>query len=157
MKSLRGLSDKALVRQLHRIVSEEKQLTFEVLSHLAEVARRELYLAKGYSTLSDYCVCELGYGESSAWRRVRVARVIKDVPQVYDLMKSGELTFSAVLQVAGGVTLSPALHTTTQDWVKFPFTVKGKMTQVSKDRHRSGSSSKRCMKFDSPRMRNSWS
>jgi 5-methylcytosine-specific restriction endonuclease McrA len=101
MKSLRGLSDKALVRQLHQFVRQEKQLTLEVLSHLAEVARRELYLAKGYGTLSDYCVCELGYGESSAWRRVRVARVIKDVPQVYGLLNSGELSFSAVLQVAG--------------------------------------------------------
>jgi 5-methylcytosine-specific restriction endonuclease McrA len=101
MNSLKSLSDKALVQQLHRIVRQEKQLTLEVLSHLAEVARRELYLAKGYSTLSDYCLCELGYGESSACRRVRVARVIKDVPQVYDLMNSGELSFSAVLQVAG--------------------------------------------------------
>jgi hypothetical protein len=42
----------------------------------------------------------LGYGESSAWRRVRAARVIKEIPEVYDLMKANELSFSAVLQVA---------------------------------------------------------
>jgi len=100
MNSLKSLSDKALVQQLHQIVRREQHFTLEVLSHLAEVSRRELYLAKGYSTLSDYCVCELGYGESSAWRRVRAARVIKDIPQVYDLMKSGRLTLSAVLQVS---------------------------------------------------------
>jgi hypothetical protein len=67
---------------------------------LAEVEQRGLHLEKAYSTLSDYCIYELGYGESSAWRRVRAARVIKEIPEVYDLMKEDRLSFSAVLQIA---------------------------------------------------------
>jgi len=107
--SLKSLSDKALIHQLHQLVHKEQHLTLEVLSHLAEVARRELYLAKGYGSLFDYCVGELGYGESTAWRRVRVARAIKDIPEVYHLMKSGQLTFSAVCQVTR--VLTPKNHT----------------------------------------------
>ena len=54
--------------------------------------------------MSEYCIHELGYGESSAWRRVRVARVIKEFPEVYDLMKASKFSFSAVLQVANVLT-----------------------------------------------------
>jgi hypothetical protein len=42
----------------------------------------------------------LGYGESSAWRRVRAAKVIKEIPGVFDYMIENRLSFSAVLQIA---------------------------------------------------------
>jgi len=100
MNSLKRLSDKELTGRLRQLVSKEQSLTLSILPHLAEVERRGLYLEKAYSTLSDYCIHELGYGESSAWRRVRAAKVIKEVPEVYDLMKENRLSFSAVLQVA---------------------------------------------------------
>ena len=100
MNSLKRLSDKELTGRLRQLVSKEQSLTLSILPHLAEVERRGLYLEKAYSTLSDYCIYELGYGESSAWRRVRAARVIKDIPEVYDYMKDNRLSFSAVLQIA---------------------------------------------------------
>jgi hypothetical protein len=97
---LKSLSDKELTGRLQQLVREEQNLTLLILPHIAEVGRRELYLEKAYSTLTEYCIHELGYGESSAWKRVRAARVIRDVPEVYDLMKSNKLSFSAVLQSA---------------------------------------------------------
>ena len=100
MNSLKSLSDKELIGRLRQLVRKEQSLTLSILPHLIEVERRELYLQKAYSTLSEYCIHELGYGESSAWRRVRVARVIKDFPEVYDLMKGKKLSFGAVLQIA---------------------------------------------------------
>jgi len=100
MNSLKSLSDKELAGRLRQLVREEQNLTLLILPHIAEVGRRELYLEKAYRTLTEYCIHELGYGESSAWRRVRAARVIRDIPEVYDLMKSKKLSFSAVLQVA---------------------------------------------------------
>jgi len=104
MNSFKSLSDKELTGRLRQLVSKEQSLTLLILPHLAEVERRGLYLEKAYSTLSDYCIHELGYGESSAWRRVRAAKVIKEVPEVYDLMKEDRLSFSAVLQVANVLT-----------------------------------------------------
>ena len=41
-----------------------------------------------YSTLTEYCICELGYGDSSASRRVRAARVIQKIPEVYEMLKA---------------------------------------------------------------------
>jgi hypothetical protein len=100
MNSLQHLSDTELTGRLRQLVRHEQNLTLSILSHIAEVGRRQLYLQKAYSTLTEYCIHELGYGESSAWRRVRAARVIKDVPEVYDLMRNHQLSLSTVLQIA---------------------------------------------------------
>ncbi|MGD8413349.1 MAG: hypothetical protein PVF33_03915 [Candidatus Latescibacterota bacterium] len=104
MMSLKSLSNQELAGRLRQLVHKEQSLTLSILPHLAEVERRGLHLEKAYSTLSEYCIHELGYGESSAWRRVRAARVIKEIPEVYDLMKANKLSFSAVLQVANVLT-----------------------------------------------------
>ena len=198
MNSLKTLSDNELIGRLRQLVLKERNTTLSILLHLAEVARRGIHLSKGCSTLQEYCVSELGYGESSAWRRVRVARVIKDIPEVYDYMKKGTLTFSALLQVANilkpgnqaellprlvgqskhhiervvaeyelprkiydqarptlvkkrvEIAAAPACGTSKAageralpNWVKFPFTVKGKMTQFSRKYWR------RCTRSDS--------
>ena len=103
MNSLKSVSDKVLIGRLRQLVRKEQSLTLSILPHLIEVERRKLYLEKAYSTLSEYCIHELGYGESSAWRRVRVARVIEAFPEVYDLMKAKKLSFSAVLQIANAL------------------------------------------------------
>ena len=105
MNSLKGLSDKELTGRLRQLVREEQNLTLLILPHLAEVGRRQLYLEKAYSTLTEYCIHELGYGDSSASRRVRAARVIRDIPEVYDMLKDRRITLSAVVQVSS--VLSP--------------------------------------------------
>jgi hypothetical protein len=104
MNSLKNLSDNELTGRLRQLVRKEQDLTLSILPHLAEVGRRQLYLAKAYSTLTEYCVHELGYGDSSASRRVKAARVIKDIPEVYDLTKQRKLSFSAVVQVYSVLT-----------------------------------------------------
>jgi hypothetical protein len=105
MNSLKSLSDKELTGRLRQLVREEQNLTLLILPHIAEVGRRQLYLEQAYSTLTEYCIHELGYGDSSASRRVRAARVIKDIPEVYDMLKARRLTLSAVVQVSS--VLSP--------------------------------------------------
>jgi hypothetical protein len=104
MKSLKNLSNNDLLNRLRRLVEKEQNLTIEILPHLVEVERRGLHLEKAYGTLTEYCIHELGYGDSSAGRRVRAARVIAKIPEVYDLLKKRELTFCAVVQVHGVLT-----------------------------------------------------
>lgn len=104
MCALKDMSNTELVNQLKKLVLQEQNLTIKILPHLIEVEKRELYLELAYNTLTEYCIHELGYGESSAWRRVRVAHVIKRIPNVYELLVARKLTFSAVLQVANVLT-----------------------------------------------------
>ena len=103
MQSLKGLSDRELINRLRNLVKKEQTSTIDILAHLAEVDRRQLYVGYGYSSLSDYCVSHLGYGESSAWRRVSAARVVKNFPEVYDLLKKDQLTFSGVILLSGAL------------------------------------------------------
>lgn len=100
MLSLKNYSDKELVRRLRELVRKEQDLTLEILPFLAEVDRRGLYLKWGYGSLTDYCISHLRYCESSAWRRVCAARVVRDFPEVHDMLLEGRLTFSAVIAAA---------------------------------------------------------
>ena len=76
-RTLTGLSDKILLSRLHELVKNEKQTTLSILLHLAEIGRRDLYLAYGFSSLYDYCVGALGYSRSAAGRRIASARCLR--------------------------------------------------------------------------------
>jgi hypothetical protein len=103
MRSLKGFSDRELTDRLRNLVKNEQSLTIDILPHLAEVESRTLYLSYGYGSLLDYCISHLGYSESSAGRRVRAARVVGIVPEVYDLFKEEKLTFGGVLLLSGAL------------------------------------------------------
>ena len=59
MNPIATLSDSELLIKTKNLVREEKRITQEVLNHLEEIEYRKLYLARGYSSLLDYCVKEL--------------------------------------------------------------------------------------------------
>jgi hypothetical protein len=104
MRSLKSVSNIDLTNQLKKMVAQEQDLTITILQFINEVDARGLHLELAYSTITEYCIHELGYGESSAWRRVRVARAIKEIPEVYDLLIQRKISFSAVLQAANALT-----------------------------------------------------
>ncbi len=91
-------SNENLISHIKNLVSEERKLTADILESLREVERRKLFLEMGYSSLFDFCVKELGYAESSAFRRISAMRLIKDVPEVQNKILSGELSLSVVAQ-----------------------------------------------------------
>jgi len=105
MRSLKSVSNIELIKSLKQLVQKEQDLTLKILLLINEVEARGLYLKLAYSTITEYCIHELGYGHSSAGRRVRVARLIRKVPEVYDLLIKKKLSFSAAVQVAS--VLSP--------------------------------------------------
>ncbi len=104
MHALKSLSDRELVAQLRCLVEKEKSLTLEIVSHLVEVARRGLHLAKGYSSLYEYCRGELGYTDASAWRRARAAQAILRCPAAWERLIEGRVTLCALGRVHGFVT-----------------------------------------------------
>ncbi len=79
--NLKHLSNLELWDQTKNLVSQERQLTTQVLWHLREVSSRGLHLERGYSNLFTYCVEELGYTPGSAGRRVKAMKLLKDLPE----------------------------------------------------------------------------
>ncbi len=104
MRSLKSVSNLELIKSLEQLVQKEQDLTLKILLLINEVEARGLYLELAYSTITEYCIHELGYGDSSAGRRVRVARLIRKVPEVYDLLIKKKLSFSAAVQVASALS-----------------------------------------------------
>ncbi len=137
MHSLKALSDRELVSRLQSLVEKEKSLTLEIVSHLVEVARRGLHLAKGYGSLYEYCRGELGYTDASAWRRARAAQAILRCPEAWERLIEGRVTLCALGRVQGFIT-APVLEEicgkskTEVEWIAARYDAKG----ISPDRMR---------------------
>jgi len=114
--SIHKISDEELITSLDNSVKKESQCTFDILLQLAEMDRRRLGASLGYSSLYDYAVRRLGYSPGSAQRRIKAARAIKFVPEVYDCLKDGTLSLgvleviSEALRSDNAVTLIRAVH-----------------------------------------------
>src|SRR5450432_199446 len=80
---LGGLEDDQLLTALSGLVKRENDSLSDLLAHLAELDRRELCVALGYSSLFAYCTDALGFCKSSAGRRIAAARVCRDFPEAF--------------------------------------------------------------------------
>ncbi len=94
-----SLSNQALHLKLVSLATEERRITLEVLIHLREVERRRLFAERGHSSLFDYAVRELTYSESAAQRRISAMRVLKDLPELEEKVRSGELKVTQLARV----------------------------------------------------------
>lgn len=97
-KKISSLSDATIENTLRTKAAAERQLTLEVIELLEEVDRRKLHLARGFGSLLEYCVRELKYSESSAYRRISAMRVVRDVPEVKSALQNGSLNLNTVAQ-----------------------------------------------------------
>jgi len=78
-----ALSDSQLIRRLDELVHKERETTLDIIRHIIEFDRRQLYLGLSHSSLFDYCMLQLGYSGSSAQRRIKTARCICEFPEIY--------------------------------------------------------------------------
>jgi hypothetical protein len=91
---IKTLSNHDLHQKIKTLAASERQLTLVVLQHLREVEARRLFCEHGYGSLLDYCVNELKYSESSAYRRIQSMRLLKEVPEAAKSVATGALTLS---------------------------------------------------------------
>lgn len=96
--NIKALSDSELLYQTKLKVQDERRLTLEILDHLREIESRKLYAKRGFSSLFVYCIKELGYSESEAYRRIAAMRLTNQVPEVTEKIQSGLLTLTNVVQ-----------------------------------------------------------
>ena len=94
-----ALSDRELLRDTRNLVRHERHLQGAVIDHLAEIDARGLYLQRGFSSLFDYAVRELGYSDAAAARRIGAMRLCADAPQAREGLRNGSLTLSAAAEL----------------------------------------------------------
>ena len=66
---------------------------------MSEIEARGLYLERGFSSLFDYAVRELGYSDAAAARRIGAMRLCTDQPDAREGLRDGSLTLSAAAEL----------------------------------------------------------
>ena len=90
------LSDRELLEAIVRTAQEERRTTVELLTLLAELDARRLYLGEGCSSLFAYCTQVLHLSEHAAYHRIEGARAARQFPVLLDLLADGALTLTTV-------------------------------------------------------------
>ena len=104
-ESLRSLSDRQIISGTKVACDQEHSGMLSLIVHLIELERRDLHLKLGHQSLFKYCVSELGYCESSAMRRITVARCVAAFPEVYSMLESRQIKMSTVARVSKLLTM----------------------------------------------------
>ena len=96
---LSRLPDRVLLARTRQLVDRERHLHVDIIDHLREIEDRDLHLARGFSTLFDYAVNELGYSSGAAWRRTLAMRLCRRMADVRERLQHGSLTLSTAAQL----------------------------------------------------------
>ena len=96
---LSRLPDRVLLARTRQLVDRERHLHVDIIDHLREIEDRDLHLARGFSTLFDYAVNELGYSSGAVWRRTLAMRLCRRMADVRERLQTGSLTLSTAAQL----------------------------------------------------------
>ena len=76
----RSLSDDALLLSLAAVLRDSRRTEVDLLEHIAEVDRRQLYLREACSSMFVYCVERLHLSEPETALRIQAARAARRHP-----------------------------------------------------------------------------
>ena len=102
------LSPLAARRRLDEVDLEEKSRLAEALALIALMDARGDYLEAGYSCMQRYCMEHMHMSEEQAQRRIRVARLGRAIPLVFERIADGRLTLSNACELAPVLTIENA-------------------------------------------------
>jgi hypothetical protein len=98
------LSDGHLVAEIKRLCRVERGATASMVTHLAELDARRLYLGAGFPSLFAYCCEVLGLSEHETYNRIEVARAGRKFPALLDRLADGSLNLTTARMVARHLT-----------------------------------------------------
>src|SRR6188768_2451054 len=108
LESAAALSDDDILARLDAIAGKSREVTVELLAHLAALDTRAILYAnaaEGYGTLFAYCTEALRLSEDAACSRIAAARACRRFPVILDHLSSGALTLTSVKVVAPHLTM----------------------------------------------------
>lgn len=99
-----SLSDRELLTETRRVAGTERQATAALVSLLAEVDARRLYLGEGYSSLFAFCTRALHLSEQAAYGRITAARAARRFPIIQSLLGDGAISLTTLGLLAPHLT-----------------------------------------------------
>ena len=98
------LSDLDLIAEVTRLAASERRAIAALVSALAELDARRLYLGQGFSSMFTYCTQALHLAEHAAFNRIEAARAARRFPIILELLADGQIHLSAVRLLAPHLT-----------------------------------------------------
>jgi 5-methylcytosine-specific restriction endonuclease McrA len=93
-------SHDALLEDLKKQAARDRAGIAVLLSRIAEVDERKLYLREGYPSMYQYCLRELHFSEGTAYKRIQAGRAARRFPVLLLAVAEGRLHLSAVVTLA---------------------------------------------------------
>jgi 5-methylcytosine-specific restriction endonuclease McrA len=86
------------------LAQREREATAALISHLAVLDERRLYLREGCSSMFTYCVQVLHLSEHAAYKRIEVVRAARKYPVILELLGDGSVNLTTVTLLAPHLT-----------------------------------------------------
>lgn len=83
---------------LVQLCRNERKLTHEILTHVNLFEQCAGHIKLGYSSMHQYLTRHLGYSDDQAFRRLKAARLMKQIPEVAEKFQQGTLNLSQAAQ-----------------------------------------------------------
>ena len=96
VKELKSLSNSELLEGIRVLRIKERKLDRKIVEYISEIETRRLFAEIGYPSVLEWLVKDLGYSESSAYRRVMAARALHTVPDVAMKSEGGSLSWGSL-------------------------------------------------------------
>src|SRR2546427_9374311 len=90
------LSDRHVPDEVKRLAARERDVTVELIAHLAEVEERGLHHAEGFDSMFLYCRQILLLSEHAAYGRIEAARTARKFPIILEMLAEGSLNLTSV-------------------------------------------------------------
>jgi hypothetical protein len=100
---LKSLSNSELLNSVRSLRGDERKLDRQIVEYICEIETRRLYAEIGYPNIIEWLVKDLGYSESSAYRRMMAARAIRAVPEAAGKIEDGSLTLVTLAKVQSAI------------------------------------------------------
>src|SRR6266571_5043446 len=96
LSTVARLSDRHLLDEVKRLAGRERDVTAELIAHLAEIEERGLHHAEGFGSMFLYCREVLQLSEHAAYARIEAARAARRFPVILEMLADGSLNLTTV-------------------------------------------------------------
>ena len=97
-KNMKFMTFTEINEKLVVLVRNERQLTHQILNHILLFQKCNGHLKLGYSSMHQYLTRGLGYSDDQAYRRLKAARLINELPEVADQFQTAKLNLSQMAE-----------------------------------------------------------
>jgi hypothetical protein len=98
------LTDEALLAKVKALSEHSREITVELIAHLAVLDQRKRYRAEGAATLFRYCTEVLRFSEAAAYNRIKAVRAVRKFPVILDRLADASVNLTTVRLLAPHLT-----------------------------------------------------